>query len=170
MLRNGEKSDLFTAIFNEVLGGFDAAIVVICGYFGSIQSVNDSVKKNERDVHFFQSLQVCDVRGLLRQRHHDAIYPAVLQQFSNRYFFLHILVGQVNQDVIPFFLRNGLNAINNGAEKIIDHFRNHHRNGPAFLFTKTAGQRIDLIVQFFGLGQYSFFCFNTYFVTVAQRF
>ena len=79
-------------------------------------------------------------------------------------------MGQVNQNVVAFFLGNGLNAVDHGAKKIIDHLRDNYGNGFAFLFAQTAGLRIDLVIQFFGFCQYSIFCSNTNFVAVPQCF
>ena len=69
--------------------------------------------------------------------------------------------------MITFFMGNRFNAVNGQSKKVIYNFRNNKRNRFAFLFPETAGERINLVVQFIRFGNDPVFCGNADFMAVT---
>ena len=126
MLGAGDERHAFRTALNQVRDSHIGRVGVVCHNLRHVDFLRCAVEQHQRHVVLFNSVNMSEFVGCLRERHNHSVNSVVKETIHVLHLFNHIFVRRADENLIAQLVCNLLNSLNHSGIEEADNLRHNH--------------------------------------------
>jgi hypothetical protein len=165
---DGYVGDPFESGFDQVFGGLVGSVKIVGAYFMGLHFFGDPVEEYDGKAFIVQFIEMREVGGFRGQGDEESIDGAGGQVLRIGYFSFIGFMALGDDDVIAFFISDGLDAVDDLGEEVIGYFADNDADGAASFFFQALSDGVRPVVELICIIHDQLLCFGADLVAAPE--